>query len=170
MKTKKQPQKKLKKFIGRPPIFTPKEAVLIKNLMSEGISVRKIAKILECNHDTVYDYCKKNKLFSDMHKEGRENLISSLECALYKKAKGFHAYETHLERDKDGNLTKKIVKKHFAPDTGALVFALTNLKENKWKNKRFTDNTHSGTITVDDKRKKAISDRFSRYGDLISSN
>lgn len=167
MTAKKTTEEKSK--MGRPRAFSNKESVLIKNLVKKNIRVKDIAEILECAESTLYDYVSKQHYFSEAYKEGREELIESLECALYKKALGYEVEEEHVA---NGVVTK--TKRQFAPDTGAIIFALSNLTEQRknkkitWCNKRYNDNKVTGTITVDEKKRGEISDRFSRYGGLLS--
>lgn len=75
----------------------------------------------------------------------RETLRIKLETALYKKATGYveEEVETEYRSDKDGNPQikyKRVKQKHFSPDTGALVFALSNLAPEKWKNRQQVQN------------------------------
>ena len=74
-------------------------------------------------------------------KEFRETIVQTLEQSLWKRASGYEVEEVKNEYRtlKDGG--KVLVKsskttKHFPPDTGALIFALTNLDPENWKNRQ----------------------------------
>ena len=65
---------------------------------------------------------------------------------MLKKIKGYDVVETHVTTvpDKNGNPVikeQKNVKKHFQPDTAALIFTLTNGDPEHWRNRQSTEVT-----------------------------
>lgn len=74
------------------------------------------------------------------------NILKDLEATLWKRAKGYVAEDTETEYVDDGTGRPKIrvqktKKKNVPPDTGALIFALTNVAPEKWINRQKID-TH----------------------------
>ena len=64
-----------------------------------------------------------------------------MEQSLWKRAAGYEVEEVKNEYRilKDGSkvlVKSREITKHFPPDTGALIFALTNLAPENWKNKQ----------------------------------
>lgn len=73
--------------------------------------------------------------------EFRETITGKLEASLWKRAMGYDVKESEIiyAYDKDGNKHEKRKTektKHILPDTGALIFALTNVAPDKWVNKQ----------------------------------
>lgn len=102
---------------------------------------------------TFYDWLRNDAAFSAAVKKARaeflDGIASQLEASLWKKANGYEVEETKEEfsRRKNGEVVlvkKTTTKKHIAPDTGALIFALTNVDPENWKNRQ--DNR----LSVDD--------------------
>ncbi len=84
--------------------------------------------------------------FSDIIKkakaEFRKTIVGRLEASLWKKALGFEIDETKIERNGNGDIRKKTVTtKYYPPDTAALIFALTNVSPDQWKNRQNTEVT-----------------------------
>lgn len=101
---------------------------------------------------TFYDWLKNDTEFSAAVKKARSEFLqeigSKLEASLWKKAQGYEVEESKEEyamKKGERVLVKKTTtKKHIAPDTGALIFALTNVDPDNWKNRQ--DNR----LSVDD--------------------
>ncbi len=104
--------------------------------------------------ETFYAWIREHSEFSDVVKkvkeEAEENRIAQLEASLLKRATGFKVKETRSElaaNPMGGSpiiVKQTITEKEFAPDTGAIIFALTNKAPERWKNKLNTE--HSGLV------------------------
>lgn len=125
----------------------------IISCIREGDSNILACKKVGISKSTFYEWLESYPDFSDSlkkaRKEFRETIVQTLEQSLWKRAAGYEIEESKNEYRtlKDGS--KVLVKsskitKHFPPDTGALVFALTNLDPENWKNRQ--DNR----LSVDD--------------------
>lgn len=125
----------------------------IISYIREGDSNILACKKVGISKETFYTWINDKPDFSDSlkkaRKEFRETIVQTLEQSLWKRAAGYEIEESKNEYRtlKDGS--KVLVKsskitKHFPPDTGALVFALTNLDPENWKNRQ--DNR----LSVDD--------------------
>lgn len=125
----------------------------IISYIREGDSNILACKKVGISKETFYTWINDKPDFSDSlkkaRKEFRETIVQTLEQSLWKRAAGYEIEESKNEYRtlKDGS--KVLVKsskitKHFTPDTGALIFALTNLDPENWKNRQ--DNR----LSVDD--------------------
>ncbi|WP_302788117.1 helix-turn-helix domain-containing protein [Barnesiella intestinihominis] len=125
----------------------------IISYIREGDSNILACKKVGISKETFYTWINDKPDFSDSlkkaRKEFRETIVQTLEQSLWKRAAGYEVEEVKNEYRtlKDGS--KVLVKsskitKHFPPDTGALIFALTNLDPENWKNRQ--DNR----LSVDD--------------------
>jgi transcriptional regulator with XRE-family HTH domain len=104
----------------------------------DGMTEEQVAKRCGVAYSTFREYMKIHSALSAAIKTSREELIEELEDSLYKRAMGYNLLETKTESEGEGEERKitKIVTttKHLPPDTGALIFALKNLKGDKWRN------------------------------------
>lgn len=93
----------------------------------------------------------KEKIISDLKKEQkakekREKISfefnhNLVEKALFRRAKGFHYYETTITPGKDNeDDKKKKVKKTVIPDVTACIFWLKNRFPDKWRDPKDIDN------------------------------
>ena len=125
----------------------------IISYIREGDSNILACKKVGISKETFYTWINDKPDFSDSlkkaRKEFRETIVQTLEQSLWKRAAGYEIEESKNEYRtlKDGS--KVLVKsskitKHVPPDTGALIFALTNLDPENWKNRQ--DNR----LSVDD--------------------
>lgn len=111
----------------------------------DGDSQRLACKKAGIGESTFFDWVKLKPEFSEKIKKAKEEfqatITGKLEATLWKKAMGYEVTETETEyvTDKEGNQKIKSQKtkvKHIQPDTGALIFALTNVAPEKWVNKQ----------------------------------
>ena len=117
----------------------------IISCIREGDSNILACKKVGISKSTFYEWLESYPDFSDSLKKARkefcETIVQTLEQSLWKRAAGYEVEEVKNEYRtlKDGG--KVLVKsskttKHFPPDTGALIFALTNLDPENWKNRQ----------------------------------
>lgn len=111
----------------------------------DGDSQKVACKKVGLGKSTFYEWMHKWPDFKERIKkakdEFRETIVCKLEASLWKRAMGYDAVETETEyvNDSNGNPWIKSQKKkvkHIQPDTGALIFALTNVAPEKWKNRQ----------------------------------
>lgn len=122
--------------------------------LKDGETAKKACQIADISEQTYYRWLNEENEFSELVKnaklEAKENLLAKLEASLYKRATGYSVKEKRSElvaNPNGGNpiiVKQTITEKEFAPDTGALVFALSNISPDKWKNKLNTE--HSGEV------------------------
>ena len=125
----------------------------IISYIREGASNILACKKVGISKETFYTWINDKPDFSDSlkkaRKEFRETIVQTLEQSLWKRAAGYEIEESKNEYRtlKDGGevlVKSSKITKHFPPDTGALIFALTNLDPENWKNRQ--DNR----LSVDD--------------------
>lgn len=125
----------------------------IISCIREGDSNILACKKVGISKSTFYEWLESYPDFSDSlkkaRKEFRETIVQTLEQSLWKRAAGYEIEESKNEYRTLKDWSKVLVKsskitKHFPPDTGALIFALTNLDPENWKNRQ--DNR----LSVDD--------------------
>lgn len=110
----------------------------VRGWARDGYSDEQIAKSIGIARQTLYEWIKKHPDISDAIKKGRQPLTVELEDALYKAGLGYDYEETVEEMYEEDGVQKKHmrrVKRHAQPNVTALIFALKNLKKQKFKDK-----------------------------------
>lgn len=122
--------------------ISPDGLLRIEGWARDGLSKEQIAKNIGINVKTLWDWERTYPPICNALKKGREVVVRELENALIKRAKGYEVEETTEElkwnqatRKQELMVTKR-VKKHIAPDTGALAFALKNYAPDKWRDRK----------------------------------
>ena len=122
--------------------ISPDGLLLIEGWARDGLSKEQIAKNIGVRLETILEWEKRFPQLSEVIKKGREVVVRELENALIKRAKGYEVEETTEElrfnRQTGQNELEivKRVKKHVAPDTGAIAFALKNYSPDKWRDRK----------------------------------
>lgn len=118
---------------------------LICSYLREGDSQKLACKKVGIGDSTFFDWIHGKPDFSERIKKAKEEfqatITGKLEATLWKRAMGYEITETETEYISDayGNPKIKGQKtkvKHIQPDTGALIFALTNVAPERWVNKQ----------------------------------
>ena len=120
---------------------------LIIDYKREGYTDEQIAGLLGISYQTLKRLNKEHSALSSALKEGKKKLIADLADTLYRKALGKITTKDTKKFIEEGANGQKKVKieetvKEYAPDTGALCFALCNLAPDRFKNIR-TDTAFS---------------------------
>lgn len=129
----------------------PDGLIRIEGWKRDGLSDEQIAHNMNISYSTLRAWRDRYPAVSAALKKGKEVMIYEVENALYRRAMGFETEETTTEVRKDakGNTIEKHVKrvkKIIAPDTGAAIFLLKNLRPDKWREKQIIKHegeTHS---------------------------
>lgn len=117
----------------------------ICSFIRDGDSQKLACKKAGIGESTFHDWMKAKPEFSERVKKAKDEFLATitgkLEATLWKRAMGYEVTETDTEyvSDADGNQKikgRKTKVKHIQPDTGALIFALTNVAPDKWVNKQ----------------------------------
>lgn len=140
---------------GRKTKYTPELVKRICGLVEKDTyTVSELCESVGISETTFYDWKVKFSEFSDAIKKAEErrldNFVVEAKRSLLKKIQGYEVKETHTvtipgkEKDEEGKpkpiiKEQKIVDKHYQPDTAAIIFALTNLDPEHWKNRQQLD-------------------------------
>lgn len=117
----------------------------ICGFIRDGDSQKLACKKVGIGDSTFHDWIKAKPEFAERIKKAKEEfqatITGKLEATLWKRATGYEVTETETEYVSDANGNPKIKSqktkvKHIQPDTGALIFALTNVAPEKWVNKQ----------------------------------
>lgn len=113
--------------------------------LAQGDTQKEAGKKVGITEETFNQWLKHKSEFAERVKEAKEifkdNIIGKLETSLWKVALGYEAEEskTTFGRDKEGNpviVKQEKTKKNYAPNVTALIFALSNLAPDRWKNRQ----------------------------------
>lgn len=111
----------------------------IEGWARDGFSYSQIAQNIGISESTFYKWKSENPEISEALKKGRRPVQVSIENAFYSKCEWNEVEEVREEVTvhPDGSTTKRKIKQRrwIPPDTGALIFALKNLKGDKWRDK-----------------------------------
>lgn len=118
--------------------------LLAEKYARDGLSNTQIAEKFGISEATFYNWQTKHLEFLEAIKRGKKPVDVEVENALLKRALGYEYEEktTEIEVGTDGQprATKiKTIKKHIAPDVGAIAFWLKNRNSKDWKEKNHTD-------------------------------
>jgi len=132
---------------GRPSkfndVYIDQAYIICANL---GLTMDELAPIFQCHVTTLYNWQAEQPKFRDALVRGREEFdTSQVKNAMRERALGYSHPDVHITNYK-GLITKTVITKHYAPDTQAGVFWLTNRDPERWKNKQDvkTDITSNG--------------------------
>lgn len=88
------------------------------------------------------------KLINEAHDERMQFFVLEAKKSLLKKIQGYEATETKVvtipnKKDSEKSIIKEetTTKKHFQPDTAAIIFTLTNGDPTRWRNRQTTEVT-----------------------------
>ena len=127
----------------------------------DGDSQKLACKKAGICDSTFHDWIKAKPEFAELIKKAKEEfratITGKLEATLWKRAMGYEVTETETEyvSDVDGKPKIKSQKskvKHIQPDTGALIFALTNVAQDKWKNRQRVETVDAKDVEKDEPR------------------
>jgi hypothetical protein len=128
---------KTKKSVGRPAI--PVDYDKLTEYASQDIINRDIAKALGMSPTLFYIKMREDPKFKKAYEQGMDNRKFELERALYRRASGYQAEEkkTVITDDPEKGKTTQttIIEKSYVPDTTALIFTLSNIMSEKYKQK-----------------------------------
>lgn len=150
------------------PVRYCKEVVdTILESLVEGCSFKEAASRVGMPVSTLRNWRKERPDFEVLVKEAlyecAQNKVPRLQHALFQKATGYEVSEektTYISEtymDDDGQIKERervkkreVVKKQIPPDTSALVFALTNLNPERWKQKKDVVETKNININTEE--------------------
>lgn len=124
-------------------------APVVLQRLTEGDNITTACRHAGIHVDSFYSWLNKKPEFSEAVKKAQEtfraNIQAKLEATLWEKALGGKRIEettTEYAAGPDGKpiiVKQRKIAKTTNPDTGALIFALTNVDPEKWKNRQKQD-------------------------------
>lgn len=131
--------------------YTKETVAKICAALREGDPVNLACKKAGVSDDSFTRWKKKKADFAAAVKAAKDdfqaNILKDLEATLWKRAKGYVVEDNDTELVNDKIRVQKIKKKNVPPDTGALIFALTNVAPDKWVNRQKIDTHEVKEIT-----------------------
>lgn len=127
--------------------LTEDALAMITGWARDKLTEKQIAeKKMGVNISTFYDWKKKYPQFSEAIKKGRAPVAEIIEDNLYSRCEWREVQETLVEerRDKEGEIIetkKRTIKRLVPPSDTAMIFALKQLKREKWGEKIADDET-----------------------------
>lgn len=113
--------------------------LILKGWARDGLSNKDIAHNLGVSESTFREWRTNHSAISAAIKTGREPIAVKIEDAFYSRCDWREVEEIKEEifRDSNGRETRKktITKRTIPPDTAVLIFALKNLRPDKWQDK-----------------------------------
>lgn len=138
---------------GRKTKYTPELVTRICGLLEKDTyTVSELCESVGIDESTFYRWKNDKNEFCEAIKKAEERrlgfFVVEAKRSLLKKIQGYEVKETQIVSipgvDEKGNpkqiiKEKKTIKKHIQPDTTAIIFALTNLDPEHWKNRQNID-------------------------------
>lgn len=131
--------------MGRPKKvdFDDKLLSCIEALSKAGKTHDQIADILGIHRTTLYRYKAACDDFCYALNTGKEVATSVVEQSLFSRATGYTCDEVKVFFDpKSGQTYEHVTKKHYPPDSTAMIFWLKNCAPKDWRDK--IEHTHGG--------------------------
>lgn len=120
-------------------------------IRKDSYSVTELCRVCGINRTTYYDWLEQDKRFAEDVKAAKQEFLDSIlvdaKVSLRKLVQGYTAEETTIVTIPSGRVDingnpipqikeQKTIKKPIPPNTGAVIFALTNLESESWKNRQ----------------------------------
>lgn len=129
---------------GRPNVYESKvkpKLKIIAILKANGVSMEEIASMIGVTRATLYNHMDEIDELFDTIKNGGQVYVEKLEAKLQDLALGnVKTTKTKIVYDGDKIRSKEVTEDILAPNLGAIIFSLTNLAPDKWKNKQELNN------------------------------
>lgn len=142
------------KPFGRPTDYRPQYAAQTSKLCALGATDVELANFFEVNVSTIYLWSVRHKDFSEAKKLGKEQSDDRVEQSLYKRAMGYEHDEVDIRTVSSGpgmaEIVQTPIRKHYPPDTTAMIFWLKNRRREQWRDR----------IDVDAKVEMSLDDRL----------
>ncbi len=144
---------------GRPSLYKPEHAETARKLCKLGATTSELADFFDVSVSTVSLWLVTHPEFSEAVKKGKEVADDRVEESLYRRACGYEHDEVDI-RVVANELVMTPIRKHYPPDSTAMIFWLKNRRADQWRDK--TQQEHTGKdggpiqlSTLDDDQLKA---------------
>ena len=131
---------------GRPTKYLREYDATVYHLAKGGASRPEICEALNISEATFDTWKEKHRGFLEALERAREYANGQVEKSLYHRALGYSHPDVHISNFQ-GEITVTPITKHYAPDTNAAKFWLTNRKPREWQER--TEQTNNTTVTLE---------------------
>ena len=123
---------------------------ILELIKSDTYTIAEVCRQVEITQKTYHQWMNDHPEFAEAVNAAKEErmqmFVIEAKKSLLKKIRGYEVTETSVTTipGKDGKpqiKEQKTNKKHFQPDTAAIIFTLTNGDPEHWKNKQTTEMT-----------------------------
>lgn len=136
-----------KRPVGRPSKYKEEYVEQVYKLCLLGATDGELADFFVVNVDTIHEWKKIYKEFSDAIKRGKSLADANVASKLYHRATGYEHEDVDIKMY-EGGIIKTPLIKHYPPDTTAAIFWLKNRKPKEWRDKQEIDHTSGGEKIV----------------------
>lgn len=126
---------------GRPTKYKDEYATQAAKLCALGATDAQLADFFEVAVSTIALWKVQHKQFSDAIMVPKQEADDRVEQSLYRRALGYVHDEVDI-RVIEGQVVQTPIRKHYPPDTAAMIFWLKNRRKDDWRDKH--DHEHSG--------------------------
>lgn len=133
---------------GRPTLWKEEYLEQAKKLCELGATDIEIADFFKIDISTFYRWKASKPEFCEAIKLSKEIADERVKRSLYAKAVGYERDETDI-KVVDGQIVETLVRKHYPPDSTAMIFWLKNRCKDEFRDRVETE--HSGKVdhTID---------------------
>lgn len=146
--TKKKPDEKKSSSRGRPSKKNDTRIEVALKLYQRGFIDTEVAEILGIAERTLNYWKKSSPELLQSIKEAKKGVDDEVEDSLLKKCLGYEIEEEIAKvvniGDGKTKLRKTKVKRHYSPETSAIIFWLKNRQPKRWQEKYTVANTGGG--------------------------
>lgn len=123
---------------GRPTKYLDEYAEQARKLCLLGATDAELADFFEVNEDTINEWKKVHKEFSESIKRGKGIADAEVASKLYHRALGYEHPDVDIKMY-EGQIIETPLVKHYPPDTAAAIFWLKNRNKKEWRDKQEID-------------------------------
>lgn len=130
-------KKKKKSLVGRPTLYKPEYAHLIKFMKDkDGLTIERVAEIFKVNRSTIREWIDNHPEFSASLNETKEEIDNNVEKSLFQRANGFTKKIMKIKVLPNGQKEQIVEEKYFPPDPTAMIFWLKNRQPKTWRDRQ----------------------------------
>lgn len=141
---------------GRPTKYKPEYAEQAYKLCLLGATDKELADFFDVNEDSVHEWKKVHKDFSESIKRGKDTADANVADRLYQRAMGFEHDSEEIKTISIGkgfsSIERVPVRKVYPPDTVAAIYWLKNRQKDKWRDRSEVENSGEQKIIVETRK------------------
>jgi hypothetical protein len=131
--------------MARPSKYKPEYAEQAAKLCKLGATDAQLADFFEVSVSTINLWKLEHAEFSESIKVPKAEADERVTQSLYRRAMGYEHDEVDI-RVVGGEVVQTPIRKHYPPDTTAMIFWLKNRQPGEWRDK--VEQEHSGTVQI----------------------